>query len=624
MSPKRFNLLLALLLCVFCLRAAPPPELPLEDFFGSPAISRLQFSPNGRFLAALVPVERRLNLVVMDLEKKDKKLITAFKDFSVSSYEWVNDDRLVMLLDDDGDEDFVAYAIDRDGKNFDRLDAARSIVRRDPANPRRVLVYAAVTHRGYPDPCWLDVHTGKLTVIAKNPGHVRSWVIDRNFQVRFGVSGESLDQALLYREKNGDEWKEIAQLKDGAPSWRPLAFDGDNRTVFVASSHGRSTSAIYRMDVASMTLGEIVCEDPVYDVDGVVWSQSAKRIVGIRYSADKERSHWLDEDFAKRQQILDSSLPGMINVQREVSDDGSKILVYSYADREPGVYYLFNQAQKKIEELAVVRPKIDPAAMAKMTPVTYQARDGLTIHAYLTLPVGREAKNLPFIVNPHGGPFGIRDEWRFSPEVQFLANRGFAVLQPNYRGSGGYGTEFERKGYRQWGRAMQDDLTDGVKWAIAQGIADPKKVVILGASYGGYAVMAGLAFTPELYCAGVNYVGVTDLKLIALAGRDFRGARDWRQSRLGDLYKDADELHARSPVNFAQNIRVPVLMAYGRRDPRVTREHGDDMKAALEKHQKSFEFIMESEEGHGFRKEEKSIDYYRRVEAFLKKHVLTP
>lgn len=504
-----------------------------------------------------------------------------------------------------------------------KLPFVSSIVRRDPSNPRRVLVYSSVTHRGYPDPCWLDVHTGAYSLLAKNPGHVRSWVIDRDFQVRFAISGESLDSSLLYREKNGDDWREVAKLKDGAASWRPIAFDADNKTVFVSSSHDRQTSAIYRMNVDAMQLGDLVCEDSVYDVDGVVWSKARNRIVGVHYIADRERYQWIDEEYARRQQILDRSLPGMVNEQREVSDDGTKILVYSYADREPGVYYLFDQVNKKIEELAVVRPKIDPATMAKSTPVTYQARDGLTIHAYLTLPVGREPKNLPFIVNPHGGPFGIRDQWRFSPEVQFLANRGFAVLQPNYRGSGGYGTEFERKGYRQWGRAMQDDLSDGVKWAIEQGIADPKKVVILGASYGGYATMAGLAFTPELYCAGVNYVGVTDLKIIALSGRDFRGARDWRQSRLGDLYKDADELYDRSPVNFAQNIRVPVFMAYGRRDPRVTREHGDDMKAALEKHGKTYEFIIEDEEGHGFRKAEKSIEYYRRVEAFLKKHVLT-
>jgi dipeptidyl aminopeptidase/acylaminoacyl peptidase len=255
--------------------------------------------------------------------------------------------------------------------------------------------------------------------------------------------------------------------------------------------------------------------------------------------------------------------------------------------------------------------------------VTFPARDGLTIHGYLTLPRGRPATNLPLILHPHGGPFGIRDEWSYNDEVQFYANRGFAVLQVNYRGSGGYGRAYEAAGFKKWGLEMQDDLSDGVKWCIAQGIADPARVVISGASYGGYATMAGLTLTPELYCAGINYVGVTDIEL--LIPREAPPDRMyWRNTRLGKLSDPADKkrLYDTSPVHFADRITVPLLMAYGKNDPRVHIDHGFDMERALKKAGKSYEMIIEADEGHGFRKEESRIAFFETVDVFLKKNVL--
>lgn len=604
--------------------AAIPPELPVETFFGNPAIAQLRFSPNGRYLAALMPHERRLNLVVMDLEKKSKQFITAFKDYSVSSYQWANDERLVLLIDDDGDEDFLPFAIDRDGGRFTKFDDTKGIsglVRRDPANPRRILVQSNQTHRDRSDPCWLDVNTGRISVITPNPGKVDRWVIDRAHVVRFAIASEGLEETILYRDHAGEDWRTLAVFPDGQPGWRPLAFDADNRTVFIASDEGRDTLAIYRYDTATHTRGSLVHADPRYDVDEVVWDDALERVVAVAYTTDRRRVVPIDETYGRRQGIIEAAFPGMTCSQVQATGQGANTAVFVSSDREPGVYYLLDEKRKKLEEIAVVRPKIDPEQMAAMRAVRFRARDGLELEAMLTLPPGREPKGLPLVINPHGGPFGPRDEWRFSSEVQFLANRGFAVLQPNFRGSGGYGRAFERAGYRQWGRAMQDDLTDAVKWAVAEGLADPARVVIMGASYGGYAVMAGLAFTPELYCAGVNYVGVTDLTIITRQGRGSEGGKQWRRTRVGDVYDNAAELRAWSPVNHAEKIRVPVLMAYGKSDPRVTRDHGDDMQAALKKHGRTFEFVMEAGEGHGFRKEEKSVGYYSRVDAFLKAHV---
>lgn len=627
MRPKTCQLASALFIVAFALStvaAAAGPELPVETFFGNPAMAQLRFSPTGRYLAALVPHERRMNLVVMDLEKKAKALVTGFKEFGITSYQWANDDRLVLLMDDDGDEDFIAFAIDRDGRNFERLDRASQIIRRDRTNPRRVIVYSNPTVRDRPDPCWLDVKTGRLSPITKNPGNVVGWVLDHANVARFGITRDGLTHGIIYRDRDGQPWRKLGEFKDGEPRWMPLEFDGDNRTVYISSDIGRKTNAVFRYDTATHQRGELVLGDEIYDVESVSWSEGRQRVVAVTYEADKPRVHWLDESFARRQKIIDEALPGTFNAQLEATDDGSKIVIFARSDREPGVYYLFDSERRKIDEMAVVRPAVDPQQMAAMKPVRYPARDGVIIHAYLTLPAGRTGRNLPLLINPHGGPFGIRDTWRYNPEVQFLANRGYAILQPNYCGSGGYGDAFERLGYRQWGRTMQDDLTDAVKWAVAEGIADPRRVGIIGASYGGYAVMAGLAFTPELYRVGINYVGVTDLMLIAKQRREPEWIRLWNKSRVGDAFEDADELRARSPVFHADKIRAPVFMAYGRSDPRVTREHGDDMKAALARHGKQFEYIIETDEGHGFRREEKSIGFYTMVDAFLKQHLAAP
>jgi len=275
----------------------------------------------------------------------------------------------------------------------------------------------------------------------------------------------------------------------------------------------------------------------------------------------------------------------------------------------------------------VLKPGIDPEQMAPMKPITFRARDGLMIQGYLTLPLGRDAKNLPLVLHPHGGPFGIRDSWGFNPEVQFYANRGYAILQVNYRGSGGYGDKFERAGWKKWGLEMQDDLTDAVKWTIAEGMADPERVVIAGASYGGYATMAGLVYTPELYCAGINYVGVVDIEELIPRGDSVSKERAyWYETRIGDLSKAEDRKRIRetSPVHFTDRIRAPVLMAYGKNDPRVRRSQGVDIEAALKKAGKTYEMIIEKEEGHGFRKEELSIAFFTKVDAFLKKYVPPP
>jgi dipeptidyl aminopeptidase/acylaminoacyl peptidase len=265
--------------------------------------------------------------------------------------------------------------------------------------------------------------------------------------------------------------------------------------------------------------------------------------------------------------------------------------------------------------------RLDTTKLQPRQPVAYPARDGLVIHGYLTLPAGAAGRRVPLIVHPHGGPFGVRDDWGFDAEVQFLASRGYAVLQPNYRGSGGYGQKFEQAGFREWGGKMQDDLTDGVKWAIDQGFADPERICIYGASYGGYAALAGVTFTPELYRCAINYVGVSDLRVIASVARYFdRGSLLFNKTRIGE----GAMLDERSPVNYVQNIRVPTLHAYGDNDVRVIQEHWMRLEAALKRYHKPYEYITENKEGHGFGHEESRMRFYGLVEKFLEKNLAGP
>ncbi len=611
--------------------AAPvsaPKEIPVEDFFSKPTISNLRFSPNGKYILCLAPYERRQNLAVIDLERGTKKFLSSFKDKDVIQPFWASNERILFMVDKDGKEEYSVYAVNRDGSDPSNLVPERSFsfLKKLEGDAKTMLVKAAITHRDSWDVAHLNLKTGRLSSpVARAPsaGRVTDYIVDSKNQVRLAVARDGETERVLYRKENNTPWTEIASKHVDGPGWLPLAIDADDRTLFVKSVLGHRLPAVYKFDLDSLTMGELVYADETYEVESLMILDMTGKVYGVTYSGDRQRFIWLDEEMKRLHAGMEAALPDTVHRPIHVSEDGTKVIFQSYSDRDPGVYYLYDRTAKRASEIAVVKPAIDPEAMAFMKPVTYQARDGLTLHGYLTLPRGRDPKNLPLIIHPHGGPYGIRDEWGFNPEVQFYANRGFAVLQINYRGSGGYGSAFESLGYKKWGLEMQDDLSDGVAWAVKEGIADPKRVVISGASYGGYATMAGLTYTPELYTAGINYVGVTNI-MDLLPKTLTRDDNYWFRTRIADLGKPEERkrVHDTSPVHFADRIRVPVLMAYGRNDPRVTISHAYDIERALKKNNKPYELIINDDEGHGFRDEENSIAFYKRVDAFLKTHVL--
>ena len=487
-------------------------------------------------------------------------------------------------------------------------------------NPEFLSEGEAVNDFLFPDVEILNIFTGTAKPVVKNPGNVLRWVADSRGVVRAGVELNGDKLRLRYRKDARSSWKTIAESPLTDFDCWPLKFTPDDQDLFVYASNSRNTTGLYIFEVARRALGECLWQHAEFDIGSIGLTRNGKPAC-ISYTADRLQSHWLIPEWAAIQAGIDKALPDTVNRMVSVSKDGSKAVFRSFGDRTPGAYYLYEKATHQLQKLRDIMGWINPEEMAPMRPISYVARDGLTIHGYLTLPLGLPATNLPTVIMPHGGPWA-RDFWGFDSQVQFLANRGYAVLQMNFRGSTGYGFAFMKAGFKQWGLKMQDDITDGVKWAIAQGITDKTRVGIFGASYGGYAAMMGLTQTPELYKCGINYAGVTDITLL-LKVDAYRLPKltGFQRLALGDAKGDRDKLEATSPINHVDKIRAPVLLIYGGQDQRVRVTQGKRLASELTKHGKQYEMIFEEKEGHGFHIEKNKIEMYRKMDAFLKKYL---
>ena len=609
--------------------------IPLEDFFRDFTFDEIEVSPDGSKVAALSKWKEHLNLYVIDLKTKRPIQLTGLTTQDVIGVRWVGNNRLVFTGRDDGYGTGGLFAIDADGRNSTALAASiEQQVRAGSRAPRltefldyfgdsadEILVTSNERREFDPDVYRMNVRTGVKRIVAHNPGDIRTWVADNRGAVRAGFGERGREQFLIYRDSAGSEWREVKRWDFLKGGMLPLAFDQANRLLYVRSVFGRNTAAICLFDPAT---GEIVKElfaNDTYDADHVILSRVDKSLLGFFYDGEKPQIVWTDDRMKNLQRLVDQELPDTWNVFSSHSLDNTWVVVSAATDRNPGTFYLLNTKELAMEKLVSRADWIKPSRMAEMKPISYRARDGSTIHGYLTLPPGKEPHGLPLIVNPHGGPW-VRDSWGFRPEVQFLANRGYAVLQMNFRGSTGYGGKWLEAGYGQWGLAMQDDITDGVKWAINQGIADPKRIAIYGASYGGYATMAGLAFTPELYRCGINYVGVTDIELLLKTiPKGWEFVRAQLEVTTGNARKDRERLEATSPLLHADRIRAPVFFAYGELDDRVDMKHATRLASQLRKNHVPVEWMVRSDEGHGFRHWKNTVDLYRTMEKFLADHL---
>jgi len=603
-------------------------QIPLEELFADPALTQVQVSPDGTRLAYIAPLEGVKNVFVRDLKTGETRPVTNDTGRGILYHGWLYSGDLVYIQDKDGDENWRLYRVSPEGGEPLLLTPGEGVQARpakiSPEYPDEILVALNDRDPRYHDLYRVNARTGERTLVLENPGFIQI-LADEHFRPRLAYrqTDEGGGELLVYEE---GAWKPFLSwgLEDDLTT-RPLTVRGDD--LYLLSSIGRNTAALVKKH---LRIGEetLLAEDPDYDLAhftpyGETFlfhpRKNAPEAVGVM----RERLSWivLDEALKPDFERLAAELEGDFYIGSRDLEDRTWV-VYETDDDRPGRYWLYDRKEKALTLIGEAYPWLLSYELAETRPIRYRARDGRVIEGYLTLPPGKEAKNLPTVILPHGGPWW-RDAWGFDPWAQWLANRGLAVLQPNFRGSTGYGKDHLNAGNKEWGGKMQDDLTDGVHWLIEGGIADPKRIAIMGGSYGGYATLAGLAFTPELYAAGVDLVGPSNLfTLIESVPPYWKPMIATFYERVGHPEKDKELLRERSPLFSADRIQAPLLIGQGRNDPRVKREESLQIVEALRERGKPVEYVEYPDEGHGFVRFENRLDFFRRAEAFLKRHVL--
>jgi len=602
-----------------------PPLIPMKDFFRNPTKVSFKLSPNGEYLAFMQPWEKRLNVHVQKIGDSKISRITDATARDIAGFGWANNERIVYVMDKGGDENFKLYAVNIDGSNpkvltpFDKVRVG--IIDDLEDNPDEMIIQMNKRDPRVFDAYRININTGEMKMIAQNPGNIAGWMTDWDGNIRIATTTDGVNTSLLYRENENEPFKTVLTT-NFKEELSPLFFTFDDKhVIYAASNLGRDKTAIVKFDVPNAKELKVIYQHPEVDVSTLLKSKKRKVITGVSFTTDKRHYHFFEEQRKNLQKELQQKLPGYEVVVTSSNKDEDKVMVRTYSDKTRGSYYFYDLKTKEFKKLADVSPWLNADYMADMKPIQFKSRDGLVIHGYLTLPKGVEPKNLPVVVNPHGGPWA-RDRWGFNPEVQFLANRGYAVLQMNFRGSTGYGRHFWEISFKEWGKTMQDDITDGVKWLIDQGIADPKHIAIYGASYGGYATLAGLTFTPDLYACGVDYVGPSNLfTLLKTFPAYWKPMLDMMYEMVGNPEKDKELLEAVSPVFHADKIKAALFIAQGANDPRVNKAESDQMVEALKKRGIDVEYMVKDNEGHGFHNEENRFDFYAAMEKFLAKHI---
>ncbi|HET7921118.1 MAG TPA: S9 family peptidase [Gammaproteobacteria bacterium] len=626
-------------------------DITTRTFFSPSQFKMVKISPDGHYLAVVGPVkgeDEKTQLDFIDLHTmKLKGNVKLVGEQQIANLWWKTGTRVVFTTAtqtgsfDQPSATGDIWAVDVDGKNSQTLafHAAKgmaysfhynTVLSLLPDDPRHILIETR-DFKGNPSVSRVDIQTADKRRVMTSPIQDGDLVTDNNGDVRLvqGSNEKTLQPILEYREPDSLDWKDISSLVADQPHYLsvgPVAFTPDNKQLYFEMLTPKGTLGLYRVDPQTLKK-TLLYSDPDFDIDNTysstywLFGGDDKTLVAFQYTSDLPQ--WIAVDQGSSLVGLISSLqnafPGQSVLVTSKTADGKQAVVLVRSDRNPGSYYYFNAATGKVQFLFNAKSGIDPEQMAAMKPVTFKSRDGLTIHGYLTLPRG-QSKNLPLIIHPHGGPFTIRDEWQFDPEVQYLAYHGYAVLQVNYRGSGGYGLAFQQAGYKQWGGTMQDDLTDATHWAIDQGIADPKRICIYGASYGGYASLEGVVKEPDLYQCAVGYAGVYDLVLLRDSANNLqrRSLIPFMKSTLGD---DEAVLKAHSPVFNVKRIKADLMLAHGGADHTVDIKHADELRSALDKIGKHYEWLYYPNEGHGFYTTEHQVVFYNKLLDFLDKEI---
>jgi dipeptidyl aminopeptidase/acylaminoacyl peptidase len=611
---------------------APQGPIPVTAFAQLPLMSNLVLAPDGRRIAATVYRDGRERIAVFAVGGTSAPtIIDAGEDNDVRGFQWAGNDRLLIRIltvaRDRGLDISVTRVIVYDLVAQSALPIrvghgviGDDIIFIDP-DGRYILLSSSPDVFTSPGVYRVDLATGTGETVQPRHIGVWNWFADAAGVVRAGVDYDESLLRIYYRATAESELHLIetspVRRDDGVIDGIRFLEDTSRGVIISNAETGRF--AVYEYDFATEARGATLFEHPEVDATAIIPGENGG-IDGVLYEDDQPRVQWLNPEMGRLQHVIDRALPNKRNVILGRSTDNSRVLVWSGAADDPGTYYVYQPASRRIDAFAAAQEQLLESRLAPVRSIAYRSRDGLTIHGYLALPPGRPERGLPLIVMPHGGPFA-RDSWQFNAQVQFLASRGYAVLQPNFRGSTGYGRDFVARGFGQWGSGMIDDLDDGVAWLANQGIIDPDRICIMGGSYGGYAALWGAIRGATRYRCAISFAGVTDIRrLLRYDARSLiptRYIRDWRRRVEGEERSDLDAI---SPLRQANRMHVPVLIAHGEKDWRVPVSHSRDMVRALSQSGAVVESVFYPEAGHGFSRPEDALDFLRRVEAFLARH----
>lgn len=622
--------------------AVTPPSF--ADLAKRPAVSELKLSPNGRLLAATIPVDNaRLRVGVIDLDTMQVKSSMQLRstEETFSSFMWVGDKYLVLSLARrfDGLADAsptgelatlnvetgrltYAFGYRGDMQTGSRIEkAGNEMAAAFPIAPVPGGKLATVQVQRFepgatPGVRTLEVATGRNKRVTQAPVANPSFVADNAGEVRIATGGATVDEHRVHVRDAGGKWRVLESRADTGRYLSPVRFAADNIHFYALATQRKGPDALLRVNINDGSESEIF-RGTVADPRALVSNFEDTDVVAIVTAEGKQRLHWLQPQSPEAQLVkaMEKQMPDHVVYPVSASEDGQRVLLLAFSDRNAGDYYLFDRKTRKAERVMSRRSWLPIESLAAMEPVSFKARDGLELHGYLTLPQPH-VENPPLVVYPHGGPWA-RDFWGFDSQVQALATRGFAVLQVNFRGSAGYGVDFLNAGFREWGRKMQDDLTDATRWAVESGKVDPERIAIYGNSYGGYAALMGAVREPDLYRCAISYVGVSDLPMMFTRG-DMQSGRLTRSHLNEALGNDSEQLKARSPAYQAEKIKAKVLLVHGTRDERVPVKHAERMRDALKAAGNPAEWYVETDEAHGFIKESANEQLYTRVDSFLR------
>ena len=659
-------------------------KYPVEHFFKDSAMLSPQLSPDGQYLAALTPLNinketvsrckkkttknksksgvvdfcdvSRRNIVVFNLgdpnpnckkgiiSECERIRVTQLRSQNVTGFDWVNNSRIMFRTGGDQLNDMTGaidsigiYAVNKDGTEPKQLVKPSDAITNSkiistiplsllPFDPEHILVMRNDRKRYQLDIYKMNVYTGKFNRQLLPPGPVVAWGADNDGAVRLAAMQDenslNYETQIMYRDDEDSEWREIDRFEGLQNGWGDIGFTEDNSKIYVTSNLGQDTYSISLFDPETGMMEDLFASEGT-DVTSIGFTPTGEAITVLYNDIDtKPKRHYLNKEWEQTIEGLKAAFDVDYVGIASMSEYAEKMIITIASDTIPGEYYLYDTIKNTVTYLGSTRPWIDPKTMSPMQPVSFEARDGETIYGFLTVPLDSDGKNLPLIVNPHGGPFGIQDRWGFNPETQYFANQGYAVMQINFRGSGGYGKRYEKIGYKRWGLEMQDDISDGVQWAVNQGIADKDHVCIYGASYGGYATMAGITLTPELYSCAVNYVGIWDLEMLYKQdGRwDDRMGR-WFRNHVIDVKEDKEQLRKTSPSYHIDKIKAPLFIVHGRKDYNVRIEQAETLMDALDEKDIPYEVMIKKEEGHGFVLEENRIELYQKMGEFFRENL---